>query len=1745
MPQESMKREGLSVDVTSGSSLAKDATRRGDLTGRVCGGGSSSRSSSVRSDQSVRTPGSPPSTERLRERLNVFFQDGGGNEVLGERIANMFVNTMERVAKEAKKEVEAKSRKPFTNVSNCQTRSTTNPPGKPVVKDTIHSSLSVQLKILLTHTIEFAQAQVSSSDMVEVGKGEVDGLRQKIADLENKLSAALENERQPPTPTGSGPTMPATMDSRVQTDDAVTTCETPPHQEQHYFAGPDDEEAKKVRDFIRDMEEQNNALQEREEELSQYKDVVAKQREEIEALNTQIQEQLARFEEQMVAQKQQQEETKILRLRVLELEADRDAQLGDKLDVDDRKSKVGGGEDVGEKHEKTNKIANTRAPTAGNLVEIKRLEKKRHDLSVEVDELRDGPCRPRKEEANLQAENSEKDTRLQEIEAARGDLLLEFGGLEGVRTSLSQAKIEVASLQAENVELRARVEASQTDSRRDPALDELRENLVEAIKREVILQDHNNSQEARIQELEHSQGDFRRELQEVESLRASLCVARKMEATLHAESNIKDAKIQELHSTLSRLKRELQGCDKLRNDVTTLQAERGERDARVHELETSRGDLLRELEELRGCLMQANHQVSLKQEEIETLTVQQGQLTHDLCSARAVCAEKTKKDARVHELETSRGDLLRELEEQRGNLMQANRQVSLKQEEIDSLNVKQGHLNQELCSARSRYEETRSLCAQLEETVAHKCEEIERWKRVAAENQKHMDGLQKQMSLEVEAANNKKETDVQFLERRLRETVDELQAATAQFAERQIEMEQTCRRLHAEAENAQLQAKDHLAHEVLKVQKESIHKQEEIKQKEVLLREELEKKLHDYQSHAAQIKTVEEKFEAKAAELKLNAETKERQWQQDRQELESKVARQINDLKTEQEAANAREKEVQALRAEVEQCRTEQQKALADVVTQRQTAENHKQEMERQVNAAKHEMGLLEIRAVQMESKANQNELKASKVEQDCRRKETELTALRAAAAQQDTELKQKAQLLETTQKEVKILEGQLQELQMECRTAKQSAVQKEEIVRKMQGQLDSFQGQWDRLQDDFRAKHQELVQKTGKHSQALAILEDKNGALEAKEQQLVVLQEQLGADAKKLQDTLASCALVQKDLEVANSKNNQQARELQSVRHELSQKDGEIQVLVQHTEELKRLNVESEHKCKLAIDQLEAKVTSMQEELAVKQQQLQQKVTKQMDREELENELQQAQQTVRTLKDHQTQRDEELKQLRLKLMDFEGNSKQSELEQYQEVDALILELSSKEQELMKKHLETLDLQGKVRYLQQELQGTHFAQQTHSLQTQVDGLTIQLQAAKEDSGEKEKELQTMNQEVEEIVKELQAAKDVIAQRDMEVQLLNGEMEKLAHLVSESSTACNMLQQASTEVGQLQSMLAVVQQEKNQCQEEMRLQAAGWNQRWEEASKKAESQGAELVNALQRLAEREQQLQQLEFASQRPNSSSEMLEQGCEVMCNKLIDKMSASPCPRGREGVNQQLASSSNTNWSPGAARLAVSPTRVGWSPEQRSDEDVLLEDVRPVPFTSASPIRPPKLSVYIGAEMSPDTVTVFTIGCIRGGSTHWSRLRKCKAGTKGIERWKHNGHTVQNQVASTLCHPKLHSETQQLIRRWSMWSSWFQRQRTSRQIKLLQQRCMPTLMLPGPADLTFFSPLNREGTTLSVAAPCPHRSGSAWFSAKRSTGAGGLHDYIDEFLDIESDFDLSAPLFPENRPGLLESMIA
>ena len=61
--------------------------------------------------------------------------------------------------------------------------------------------------------------------------------------------------------------------------------------------------------------------------------------------------------------------------------------------------------------------------------------------------------------------------------------------------------------------------------------------------------------------------------------------------------------------------------------------------------------------------------------------------------------------------------------------------------------------------------------------------------------------------------------------------------------------------------------------------------------------------------------------------------------------------------------------EVQALRAEVEQCRTEQQKALADVVTQRQTAENHKQEMERQVNAAKHEMGLLEIRAVQMESK--------------------------------------------------------------------------------------------------------------------------------------------------------------------------------------------------------------------------------------------------------------------------------------------------------------------------------------------------------------------------------------------------------------------------------------------------------------------------------------------------------------------------------------------------------------------------------------------------------------------------------------------------------------------------------------------------------------------------------------------------------------------------------------------------------
>ena len=84
-----------------------------------------------------------------------------------------------------------------------------------------------------------------------------------------------------------------------------------------------------------------------------------------------------------------------------------------------------------------------------------------------------------------------------------------------------------------------------------------------------------------------------------------------------------------------------------------------------------------------------------------------------------------------------------------------------------------------------------------------------------------------------------------------------------------------------------------------------------------------------------------------------------------------------------------------------------------------------------------------------------------------------------------------------------------------------------------LQGQLDSFQGQWDRLQDDFRAKHQELVQKTGKHSQALAILEDKNGALEAKEQQLVVLQEQLGADAKKLQDTLASCALVQKDLEV------------------------------------------------------------------------------------------------------------------------------------------------------------------------------------------------------------------------------------------------------------------------------------------------------------------------------------------------------------------------------------------------------------------------------------------------------------------------------------------------------------------------------------------------------------------------------------------------------------------------------------
>ena len=76
----------------------------------------------------------------------------------------------------------------------------------------------------------------------------------------------------------------------------------------------------------------------------------------------------------------------------------------------------------------------------------------------------------------------------------------------------------------------------------------------------------------------------------------------------------------------------------------------------------------------------------------------------------------------------------------------------------------------------------------------------------------------------------------------------------------------------------------------------------------------------------------------------------------------------------------------------------------------------------------------------------------------------------------------------------------------------------------------------------------------------------------------------------------------------MANSKNNQQARELQSVRHELSQKDGEIQVLVQHTEELKRLNVESEHKCKLAIDQLEAKVTSMQEELAVKQQQLQQK---------------------------------------------------------------------------------------------------------------------------------------------------------------------------------------------------------------------------------------------------------------------------------------------------------------------------------------------------------------------------------------------------------------------------------------------------------------------------------------------------------------------------------------------------------
>ena len=91
-------------------------------------------------------------------------------------------------------------------------------------------------------------------------------------------------------------------------------------------------------------------------------------------------------------------------------------------------------------------------------------------------------------------------------------------------------------------------------------------------------------------------------------------------------------------------------------------------------------------------------------------------------------------------------------------------------------------------------------------------------------------------------------------------------------------------------------------------------------------------------------------------------------------------------------------------------------------------------------------------------SQANQNELKASKVEQDCRRKETELTALRAAAAQQDTELKQKAQLLETTQKEVKILEGQLQELQMECRTAKQSAVQKEEIVRKMQVSLGGLQ---------------------------------------------------------------------------------------------------------------------------------------------------------------------------------------------------------------------------------------------------------------------------------------------------------------------------------------------------------------------------------------------------------------------------------------------------------------------------------------------------------------------------------------------------------------------------------------------------------------------------------------------------------------------------------------------------------------